>query len=749
MSNKVKVFEQEVAGRKLRVEIGKLAGQAHGACTVQYGDTVILATVVQAENPREGTDFFPLMVDYEERMYAAGKIKGSRFIKREGRPTDEAILTARLIDRSVRPLFRDTERRDVQVMVTVLSVDHENDPDVTALLGASIALAISPISWNGPVAAVRVGRVNGEWVLNPSYDARGKSDLEVYIAGTEKEIVMIEASATEVPEEIVAEAIAFGHKHLARLIPFMQQIIKDCGQSKQAEAIPDEATTQAASQLKAKVEAYLAGKFEPLFQVRSKEDYHRLIGEITTGLDEALKADSEVSKEARAQGLKMIEEHLDKAARSLVLDKGIRVDGRKLDEIRALSAEVGLLPRTHGSGLFQRGETQVLSIVTLGSPGAEQTLDGMEEEGKKRFMHHYNFPGYSVGEAKPVRSAGRREIGHGALVEKALLPVIPQDKETFPYTVRVVSEVLSSNGSSSQASICGSSLALMDAGVPIKTAVAGVAMGLVTDPNNKSRYAILTDIQGIEDHSFDMDFKVAGTKTGVTAVQLDIKVGGISQEIVEQTLQQARTARTKILDVIASAIAAPRPEFSPYAPRIVSFHIPVDRIRDVIGPGGKIINEIIDATGVTIDIEDDGLVMITSVSAEASAKAVAWIKNLTREVKVGEEFEGKVTRLMNFGAFVEILPRQEGLVHISELSWNRVASVQDVVKVGDAIKVKVIEIDDLGRVNLSHRQTLPMPEGYDSAATAGPPRGDRGAGGPRGRFDEAPRHNSGAGRRHN
>ncbi|MBI5465718.1 MAG: polyribonucleotide nucleotidyltransferase [Candidatus Kerfeldbacteria bacterium] len=717
--SEIKFFEQELAGRKLRVEVGKLAGQAHGACTVQYGDTVVLATAVQAESPREGTDFFPLTVDYEERLYAAGKIKGSRFIKREGRPTDEAVLTARLIDRSIRPLFRDIERRDVEVMMTVLSVDHENDPDLPALLGASIALAISPIPWNGPVACVRVGRINGEWVLNPSYEARDKSELEVFVAGTADQLVMIEAGASEVPEEIMAQAIAFGHKQAAKLFPFLQEIIKTCGQAKRAEPElkPEEAAAQA--QLRQKVAGCLAGKFEALWQAGSKGLYHDTLNKIMTGLEESLKADNEVSKEARTQGLKLVDEFLDQAARAMVLSQGMRVDGRKLDEVRPLSAEVGVLPRTHGSGLFQRGATQVLSIVTLGAPGAEQTLDGMEEEGKKRFMHHYNFPGYSVGEAKSVRSPGRREIGHGALAEKALLPVIPQDKEKFPYTIRVVSEVLSSNGSSSQASICGSSLALMDAGVPISAAVAGVAMGLITDPKDHSRYAILTDIQGVEDYGGDMDFKVAGTAKGVTAIQLDIKLGGVAFAVLEQALQQSRVARLKILAAMAEAISSPRPEFSPYAPRIVSFRIPVDRIRDVIGPGGKIINEIIDATGVTIDIEDDGLVMITSVSAEASDKAVAWIKNLTREVRVGEVFQGKVTRLMNFGAFVEILPRQEGLVHVSELAWGYVNNVNDVVKVGDTLEVKVIEIDEMGRINLSHRQTMPKPEGYVPPANHG------------------------------
>jgi polyribonucleotide nucleotidyltransferase len=725
--SEVKRFETEVAGRKLKVEVGKLAGQAHGACTVQYGDTVILATAVQAEAPREGIDFFPLMVDYEERLYAAGKIKGSRFIKREGRPSDDAILTARIIDRSIRPLFKGTERRDVQVMVTVLSWDQENDPDVPALIGSALALGMSPIPWGGPLAAARVGRINGEWVLNPTYEARTKSDLEVYVSGTESQVVMIEAAAKQIPEEVIAEAIVFGHKHLAKLLPFMQEIIAACGQPKRVTSEPDTAVVAAESALRAKVAGYLEGKFEPVFKAQGKVARRDAIAKVRAELDETLKADNDVSKEARAQGLAFMDEMLDFAARRLVLDKGIRIDGRKVDEVRPLSCEVGVLPRTHGSGLFQRGETQVLSVVTLGSPGMEQTLDSMEEEGKKRYMHHYNFPGFSVGEAKPVRSPGRREVGHGALAEKALEPVIPQDKEKFPYTIRVVSEVLGSNGSSSQASTCGSSLALMDAGVPILAPVAGVAMGIVCDPTDKSRYAIITDVQDIEDHADSMDFKVAGTRTGVTAIQLDIKLPGISQEIVLKTLQQARTARLKILDQMDTAIAAPRPELSQYAPRITSFYIPVDRIRDVIGPGGKIINEIIDATGVTIDIEDDGLVMVTSVSSEAATKAVDWIKNLTREVVVGETFQGKVTRLMNFGAFVEILPKQEGLVHISELAWEHVPSVADVVKVGDTMNVKVIEIDEMGRINLSHRQTLPRPDGYVERPPM--PRGGNGGGG--------------------
>ncbi|MBU1039052.1 polyribonucleotide nucleotidyltransferase [Patescibacteria group bacterium] len=734
MSN-VKIFKHELAGQPLEVEVGKLANQAQGACTVRYGDTVVLATVVQASTPREGIDYFPLMVDYEERLYAAGKIKGSRFIKREGRPTDEAILTARVIDRSVRPLFGDSERRDVQVMVTVLSVDGENDPDVPSLLAASLALAISPVKWSGPIAAGRVGRVDGQWVFNPSYEARSKSDLDVFISATAEEIVMLEAGSQEVVEADMSAAITFGHQQIAKLFPFMQEVIQACAQPKLAEIEISTELKEQQAKLKAKVEQYLNGKFDSLFGGSSKQSFKDGLRQIEQGLSEALKADNEVSKEEAGRGLKLIEFYLDKASRQYVLATGKRVDGRAFDQIRSLSAEVGLLPRTHGSGLFQRGETQVLSVVTLGSPGDEQTLDGMEEDGKKRYMHHYNFPAYSVGEVKPIRSPGRREIGHGALAEKALMPVIPQDKEKFPYTIRVVSEVLSSNGSSSQASICGSSLALMDAGVPISAPVAGIAMGLITDLDQPTKYAILTDIQGIEDHSGDMDFKVGGTTKGITAVQLDIKLGGISLAIVEETLNKAKEARLQILEVMSKALAQPRPEMSPYAPRIISFYIPVDKIRDVIGPGGKMINEIIAVTGVAIDIEDSGLVMVTSNNASGSAQAVDWIKNLTRQVVVGEVYKGKVTRLMNFGAFVEILPRTEGLVHISELAWARINTVQEAVNVGDEIEVKVTEIDDQGRVNLSHKQLLPKPEGYVASAETAyqPARNSRPFAGGRGR----------------
>ena len=708
LMSKKQLFSADIGGRELKIETGHLAGQANASCTVQYGDTVVLATACISEQPREGVDFFPLLVDYDEKLYAAGKIKGSRFVKREGRPSDEAILSGRLVDRSIRPLFPQEIRNDVQVVLTVLSFDNENDPDILGLNAASCALAISDIPWLGPIAAVRVGRIESstekgkfEWVLNPTYEARQKSDLDLVIAGTKDQIVMLEAGAKEVAEEVIEQALEFGMKHLRRTLKLIEQVQERVGQEKMdlGKEISEE-EKEAVQKLEAKVGQIVAEKVGEIFNCRSKEEYHKKIEELKEHVESVLKEDNEVSKDERSQGVKMIEKFLDEHARKLVLEKNIRVDGRALDEIRPLRIEVGVLPRTHGSGLFQRGETQVLSIVTLGSPSEEQLLDTMEVSGKKRYMHHYNFPGFSVGEVAPMRGPGRREIGHGALAEKALVPLLP-DKEEFPYTIRVVSEVLSSNGSSSQASVCGSSLALMDAGVPIKKAVAGIAMGMISDPKNREKYKILTDIQGIEDHSGDMDFKVAGTKDGITALQLDISLTGISSKVVHEALEGAKRARLKILEKMSAVIEKPRSELSPYAPRIYTLQINPEKIRDVIGPGGKMINEIIDNTGVTIDIEDSGLVMVTSTSEEAASKAVEWIKNITREVAVGEIFQGKVTRLMDFGAFVEILPHQEGLIHISEMAPFRVNKVTDVVEVGDVIPVKVKEIDEQGRINLT------------------------------------------------
>ncbi|MBU1131276.1 polyribonucleotide nucleotidyltransferase [Patescibacteria group bacterium] len=714
---KIQNFEMEFAGKTLKIEIGKLANQAHGSCTVQYGETVVLATAVTGVEPREGIDYFPLMVDYEEKLYAAGKIKGSRWIKREGRATDEAILTARIIDRSIRPLFKETNRKDVQVVVTVLAVDGENDADIPALIAASTALAISPIPWSGPVGAIRVGQINGEWVLNGSYDAREKSDFDLFLAGAEDEVVMIETAANQTKEEVIAEAIAFSLKHLNKLVKFIKEVEKKAGVEK---FMSEESTEeiQAREIIKNKIEGHILHQIGDIFsadKAKTKENIQKLKDEV----NEILKADSEVSKDARAKGVAMIDEYLGEAARRMVLEKGQRTDGRKFDEIRPLSSEVAVLPRVHGSGLFNRGETQVLSIVTLGAPGAEQYLESMEEEGKKRYMHHYNFPGFSVGEVKPLRGPSRRDIGHGALAEKALIPVLPS-KEDFPYTIRVVSEVLSSNGSSSQASVCGSTLSLMDAGVPIAAPVAGIAMGLVTDPNNRSKFIILTDIQGIEDHAFDMDFKVSGTTEGITAIQLDIKLGGISSAICQETLIKAREARLKILEVMKQAIPEPRKELSPYAPRITTLHIDPDKIRDVIGPGGKIINKIIDECDVEIDIEQDGTVFVTAVTEAGSKKAIDWIEMLTKEIEVGEEYEGTVTQIIRgqnngdeIGAIVEILPGRDGMVHISNLAWEHVNKVTDVLNVGDTVKVKVMEVDkERDRIGLSRKELLEKPKDY-------------------------------------
>ena len=699
-----KKFEIEIGGKTLSLEVGKLALQANASVVCSYGETVVLATVAASSTPRDGINFLPLMVEYEERLYAAGKIKGSRFIKREGRATDEAILTARLVDRSIRPLFDDAIRHDIQVILTVLSVDQENDPDIPALIGASAALMMSEVPWEGPLAGVRIGRINGEWVINPSYEAREKSDLDLVVAGTDSKILMIEAGASEVPEDVVAQAMEFSLKHLGKACSFLKDFQKECGLLKKpfivAQAAAEDEEVALTQEVIDAVQAWLKEKTSAYLTTGTKETKQSrkaAVAKLKIDLDEHLKS-QQIGKEKRKKLVALVDAYAESEVTRAIIEEAKRVDARALDQIRALSAEVGVLPRTHGSGLFARGETQVLSVVTLGSPGDEQTLDGMEGAGKKRYMHHSNFPPYSVGEVKPMRGPGRREVGHGALAEKALMPVIPS-KEEFPYTIRVVSEVLGSNGSSSMGSTCGSTLALMDAGVPIKAPVAGIAMGLAS--NEKGEYKVLTDLQDLEDGDGGMDFKVAGTRTGITAIQMDTKTKGLSVQIMQETLKQAHVARLKILDVMESVLAAPRAELSKYAPRIMSFMINPERIRDVIGPGGKIINEIIDATGVSIDIEQNGLVMITSTNEENGAKAFEWVKRLTREVKVGEIFEGRVTRIMDFGAFVEILPRQEGLVHISELAAQRVNKVTDIVKVGQVISVKVIQIDDQNRINLS------------------------------------------------
>ncbi len=729
--DKIQKFTTEINGKELIVEIGKYAAQASGACTVQYGGTVVLATAVKSDTVREGIDYFPLMVDYEEKLYAAGKIKGSRFIKREGRASDEAVLNGRIIDRSLRPLFDQEVRNDVQIVATVLSIDQENDADVVALLASSIALSISDIPWNGPVAGARIGRVNGEFIYNPTTEIRENSDLDLIVVNSGKKVIMIEAGGSQVPEDDVIAAIEFSQKNILSLIDFIKDIQNKVGLEKSKIEVEEQTDEEKEvwSAVDKKVNDFIGDKIAKLFDIKGKKEQREELAKLKEDLDKMLKDDSEVSKEARAKGVGMIDGMFQKEARKLVLEQGRRVDGRAIDEIRELSCEISLLPRTHGSGLFNRGETQVLSVVTLGSPGDEQTLDTMDESGTKRYMHHYNFPGFSVGEAKPLRGPGRRDIGHGALAEKALEPVLPS-KEDFPYTIRVVSEVMSSNGSSSQASVCGSTLSLMDAGVPIIESVAGIAIGLITDYDNPKNYKILTDIQGVEDHDGDMDFKVAGTRNGVTAIQMDVKLDGVEIAVLKDAFVAAKNARLKILDVMKATIAEPKKELSEFAPRITSLRIDPEKIRDVIGKGGETINKIIDECGgadvLKIDIEDDGLVMITSTNGEMAEKATKWIKDLTREVMIGEEFEGTVMKIVTdrnsgteIGAIVELIPGQDGMVHISQFSNERIARVSDVVKEGDKLKVKVMGIDkERGRIELSHK-VFAMP------AIPSAPRDDR------------------------
>ncbi|HBW74295.1 MAG TPA: polyribonucleotide nucleotidyltransferase [Candidatus Magasanikbacteria bacterium] len=715
-------FSTEWGGRMLTIETGKIAGQANGSCTVQYGDTVVLATAVMSKNVRDGIDFFPLSVDLEERLYAAGIIKGSRFIKREGRPSDDSILSGRLIDRAIRPLFDDTLRNDIQVVATVLSFDGENDPDVLGLVAASCALTISDIPWNGPLAGIRIGQIPSseegrapEWAINPTYAAREKSLIDVVVAGTPDRVLMLEAGAQEATEETMFNAIQFGQKHFKPVIDLIEEVRSKVGIEKRALAQNldgnDETTPEQENEVLDLMKQYLDENVNKIFfskPLQTKSERLGAFAAIEEGLDAWFQKNS-IGKDRRKFAMRGFKYTVESYISDTIVKEGKRVDARSLTDIRPLSSEVGVLPRTHGSALFARGETQVLSTITLGAPGDVQLLEGIEGESKKRYMHHYNFPKYSVGETGPNRGPGRREIGHGALAEKALMPVLPP-KDTFPYTIRVVSEVMSSNGSSSMGSTCGSSLALMDAGVPIKAPVAGIAMGLATLPDGS--YKILTDLQDLEDGKGGMDFKIAGTSAGITAIQMDTKTKGLTAQMVKETLEQGLSARMKVLEVMNSAISAPREDLSQYAPRIVSFYIKPDKIRKVIGSGGKVINEIIDATGVDIDIEDDGLVAVTSPNKENLEKAVEWIKNLVREVEAGETFDGKVTRLMDFGAFVEVLPGQEGLVHISEMAWGRTNTVEDAVKIGDTVKVLVKEIDELGRINLSMKALLPKPEGF-------------------------------------
>lgn len=690
-------WEMTLGGRPLVIEYGQLAKQANAAVLVRYGDTVVLASTVMSAQAREGIDFFPLLVDYEEKLYSVGKIPGG-FIKREGRPTENAVLTARMIDRPLRPLFPEGFRNDVQVTTTVLSVEPDNEPGIVAMIGASAALHISDIPFAGPVGGVKVGRKDGKLILNPSVAELEQGDLNLTVAGTKDAIMMVEAGANEISEMDALDAIMFGHDAIREIVEFLEKIRSEAGKPKievtlyepnqeYDAAVREYATEKMVTAIKTGEKLLREERIEQV-KAETKEYLQEKLGEAYDG---ALKDINTV-----------LESIVKEEVRKMIAVDKIRPDGRGLSEIRPISCEVGLLPRAHGSGLYTRGQTQVLNVCTLGRVSEEQILDGLGNEETKRYIHHYNFPSYSVGEVRPQRSPGRREIGHGALAERALLPVIPSESE-FPYTIRLVSEVLESNGSSSQASVCGSTLSLMDAGVPIKKPVAGIAMGLLKYDDN---FAILTDIQGMEDHFGDMDFKVAGTKDGITAIQMDIKIKGISREILNQALAQAKEGRLFILDKMLSAIAKPRTELSAYAPRIITFTIDPERIRDVIGPGGKMIRKIIEETGAEIDIEDDGSVFIAAVDVKAGNKAKEMIDRLTCDVEVGATYMGKVTRLMNFGAFVEVLPGKEGLVHISQLAKERVAKVEDVVNVGDEILVKVIEIDKQGRVNLSRKAVL-------------------------------------------
>ena len=695
-----KTFETELAGRKLIIESGKTSELANGNVWVRYGETVVMVNVTASKEPKEGIDFFPLSVDYEEKLYAAGKIPGS-FTKREGKPADKAILTSRAIDRPLRPLFPKDFRNDVCVVATVLSVEPDNSPEVAAMIGASAALSISDIPFGGPTAAVNVGYVDGQIVINPTLEQREKTELTLTVAGTVDKIAMIEAGANEIPDNIMLEAIKTAHDEIKKLCEFISTIKAEIGKPK-FEYKSFEVDHDLFDKIAEKYEQRMYNDVQEVDKTVRDENVDKIKEEVMEYLISEL---GEEAVEERKQEIGEILYKLEKkCVRKMILEEHKRPDGRKLDEIRPLSCEVGLLPRVHGSAIFTRGQTQVLSIATLGMVSEEQILDGLDEQTSKRYIHQYNFPGYSVGEAKTSRGPGRREVGHGALAEKALVPVIPTVEE-FPYTIRVVSEVLSSNGSTSQASICGSTLALMDAGVPIKTPVAGISTGLVTDENDPNRYVMLTDIQGLEDFFGDMDFKVGGTHKGITAIQVDIKIDGLSYDIIAQAFERTRNARMYILDeIMAPQIAKPREEISKYAPKIINTKIKVEKIKDVIGPGGKMINKIISETGVKMDIEEDGNVFIYATNPQDGNKALEIVKEIVKEIEVDGIYEGIVTKITTFGAFVDVGAGKEGLLHISKISKQRVAKIEDVLKVGDKIKVRVYEIDEQGRINLTHKE---------------------------------------------
>lgn len=687
-----KIFEKTIAGRSMKADIGKYSMLSNGSVMLSYGDTVVLVNANAAAEPKEGIDFFPLSVDYQERLYSVGKIPGG-FIKREGKPTEKAILSARAIDRPVRPLFPKGYYNEVQVVCTVMSVDTDNPPEILAMNGTSLALGISDIPFGGPVAAVVVGRVDGKFVIDPTSAEREKSDLHLTVCSTKDRVMMIEAGGAEIPEDVMYDAIMKGFEACQDIIDFQNEIIAEIGKEKKVpvlHTVPEE--------LAAEVKAYAEDGLTKAFLITDRQERQNALDEVKEDtFEHFLETYPDAEKDIDGVIYKLEKEHV----RKMILEEKRRPDGRAFEEIRPLYSEVGILPRTHGSGLFQRGQTQVLTIATLGALGDVQVLDGLGDEETKRYMHHYNFPPFSTGEVGFMRGPGRREIGHGALAERALEPVIPSEQD-FPYTIRLVSEVLTSNGSTSQASVCASTLALMDAGVPIKRPVAGIAMGLVTS-EDMSQIQVLTDIQGIEDFFGDMDFKVAGTEKGITAIQVDTKIKGLPNEVIRQAIDKARDARIKILATMHEAIAEPKKELSKYAPRIISMNIDPDKIRDVIGPGGKVINKIIADTGVKIDIEDNGKLFICAPDDASSKKAQKIVEGIVKEVEVGQIYLGKVTRIMKFGAFVEVLPGKEGLVHISKLSNERVEKVEDVVNVGDEILVKVTEIDNQGRINLSKK----------------------------------------------
>ena len=690
-------FKLNLGEKDLEVEIRNLAEKANGSCWVKYGDTVVMATAVMSSQERGDQDFFPLTVEYQERFYAAGKILGSRFLRRENRPTDEAIITSRIIDRSIRPRFPKELKKEIQVIITCLSWDRENNPDVLGLIAASVALGISDIPWQGPIAAVRIGEKDNNFILNPTYSQKKEENLDIILASTPSEkdpclVNMIEGEGNEVSEETILGAVKFSKPYLEKIIDFQKEIVKKIGKKKTI--LPEK---QIDREVEQEIKKLVEDKLEKaIYEGNEMQEVEILTKEVLSLIEEKYPGEGKTKYAST-----FLEAETDRIIHENIIKSEKRPDKRRIDEIRKLSMQVGILPRTHGTGLFERGKTKSLSVLTLGAPDDVKLVEGMEAVGKKRFMHHYNFPPYCSGETKPLRGPGRREIGHGMLAEKALFPVIP-DFEEFPYTLRIVSEILSSNGSSSMASTCSSSLSLMDSGVPIKNHVAGIAMGLMS--NEKGEYKILTDIQGPEDHYGDMDFKIAGTKNGVNAIQLDVKVSGINEEIIKETLERGKKAKLQILKEMEKTIAEPRENLSKWAPRVYILQVDSEKIGEIIGPGGRIIRDIIEKSGAEVNIEDSGKVFVTAENEESAQKAISQINDITREAKIGEIFQGKVKRILDFGAFIEILPNQEGLVHISQLASFHVKKVEDIIKIGDIVPVKVISIDEQGRINLSMKE---------------------------------------------